>query len=312
MKLPPRVKIVEVGPRDGLQNETRLVPTEVKIDLIDRLSQCGLSSIEATSFVSPRWMPQLGDHRQVMKGIKKRDGVSYPVLTPNLFGLESALEAGATEVAIFAAASESFSQKNINCSIDQSFDRFAPLVKRALAEGISVRGYLSCTLGCPYEGLIDPQQVAPLALRLLELGCYEVSLGDTIGTGTPQAARAMVETVARKVPMKQLAVHFHDSCGQALANVLACLDLGIEVVDSSVSGLGGCPYAPGASGNLATEDLLYMLDGLGIETGVDLQGLVEAGNFISQALNRTTGSKVARRMLCQKKETKKKLLSNSL
>ena len=300
MKLPQRVKIVEVSPRDGLQYETRLVPTEVKIDFIDRLSRCGLPSIEATSFVSPRWVPQMGDHRQVMKGIRRREGVSYPVLTPNLFGLEAAMEVGAEEVAVFASASEGFSRKNINCSIDQSFERFTPLIERALESGVRVRGYLSCTLGCPYEGEVDSKQVARLARRLLELGCYEISLGDTIGVGTPAAAQQMVRSVGRQVPIEQLAVHFHDSCGQALANVLACLEAGVSVVDSSVSGLGGCPYAPGAAGNLATEDLLYMLEGLGIETGVDMTALLEAGDYICRELGRATGSKVARRNQCRK------------
>ncbi len=299
MPLPKRVKIVEVGPRDGLQNEARIVPTEVKIDLIDRLSRSGLAAIEATSFVSPKWVPQMADSTAVMEGIERRLGVSYPVLTPNLKGLEAAAAAGATEVAIFGAASEAFSQKNINCSIDQSLERFAPLVAAATERRMRVRGYVSCVLGCPYEGEVTPEAVAKVARRLLDLGCYEISLGDTIGVGTPGKARTMVEVVSAAVPVERLAVHFHDTYGQALANVLACLEQGVAVVDSSVAGLGGCPYAAGASGNLASEDLLYMLDGLGIETGVDLEALTEAGLYISKSLGRPSGSKVAQARGCQ-------------
>lgn len=298
MALPKRVKVVEVGPRDGLQNEALIVPTEVKIGLIDRLSRSGLSAIEATSFVSPKWVPQMGDAARVMEGIEKRTGVSYPVLAPNLQGLEAAAAAGATEVAVFAAASEAFSQKNINCSIDQSLERFAPLIAAATERRMRVRGYVSCVLGCPYQGEVEPQQVARVARKLADLGCYEISLGDTIGVGTPGKAQAMIDVVAASLPVERLAVHFHDTYGQALANVLASLERGVAVVDSSVAGLGGCPYAKGASGNLATEDLIYMLDGLVITTGVDLDALIRAGNYICRHLGRPTGSKVAQARGC--------------
>ena len=294
MRLPKHIKIVEVGPRDGLQNVSPFVPTEVKIDLIDRLSATGLCAIEATSFVSPVWVPQMADNSHVMAGITRRPGVSYPVLVPNLKGFEAALEAGATEVAIFGSASETFSQKNIHCSISESIERFASVTAAAKINGIRVRGAVSCALGCPYEGDIALSAVASVAARLLELGCYEIYLGDTIGVGTPGKAQAMVDAVALMVPRERLAVHFHDSYGQALANILAVLERGISVIDSSVAGLGGCPYAAGATGNVASEDLLYMLNGLGIETGVDLNALIEAGNFISDALGRPSGSRVAR------------------
>ena len=291
--LPARVKMVEVGPRDGLQNEQAFVPTAIKIALIDRLSAAGLPVVEATAFVSPRRMPQMADGREVMAGIARRPGVSYPVLVPNMQGYRAAVEAGAKEIAVFAAASESFSQRNINCSIAESMARFAPVCESAAAAGIRVRGYVSCVLGCPYEGTVAPRRVAEVAARLMELGCYEISLGDTIGVGTPGAAVAMVEAVAERVPRERLAVHFHDTYGQALANILAVLDCGIATVDSSVAGLGGCPYAPGASGNVASEDVLYMLSGLGIETGVDLPALVAAGRFIAEALGRAPASKVS-------------------
>ncbi|OAN52219.1 hydroxymethylglutaryl-CoA lyase [Paramagnetospirillum marisnigri] len=293
MKFPQSVKLVEVGPRDGLQNEARLVPAEVKIALIDMLSESGLSVIESGSFVSPKWVPQMATTPEVMAGITRRPGTSYPVLTPNLQGLESAIAARAEEVAVFAAASESFSRKNINCSIAESLDRFAPVMERAKAAGIRVRGYVSCVLGCPYEGEIAPAAVAEVAARLAAMGCYEVSLGDTIGTGTPAKARAMVEAVTARLPVSMLAAHFHDTYGQALANILAVLDLGVAVVDASVAGLGGCPYAKGASGNVASEDVLYMLNGLGIRTGVDLDRLVAAGKFICGQLEKSSGSKVA-------------------
>ncbi len=293
MRLPKRVKIVEVGPRDGLQAEKTNVPTEVKIGLIDRLTATGLAAIEATSFVSPRWVPQMADNALVMAGITRRPGVSYPVLVPNLQGLEAAAAVGAEEVAVFGAASETFSRKNINCSIAESLERFAVVIEAARKRGIRVRGAVSCALGCPYEGEIPPAAVAAVAFRLLELGCYEVYLGDTIGVGTPGKAQALIDAVTKKVPLERLAVHFHDTYGQALANILAVLERGIAVVDSSVAGLGGCPYAPGAAGNVASEDLLYMLDGLGIETGVDLDRLIAAGNFISDFLGRPSGSKVA-------------------
>lgn len=293
MNLPKRVKIVEVGPRDGLQNEALIVPTEVKIEFINLLTGAGLPAIEATSFVSSRWVPQMADNVRVMAGIKRRVGVSYPVLTPNLMGLEAAVKAGAQEVAVFAAASEAFSKNNINCSIEASLKRFEQLVSSAHRQGIKVRGYVSCALGCPYEGDISPVRVAGVAERLLALGCYEISLGDTIGVGTAGKVEAMLQAVAAKMPMEQLAVHFHDTYGQALANILTALQCGVAVVDSSVAGLGGCPYAAGASGNVATEDLLYLLNGLGIETGVDLEKLMAAGLFICTHLGRRSGSRVA-------------------
>jgi hydroxymethylglutaryl-CoA lyase len=285
--------MVEVGPRDGLQNESKSVPTEVKIELIRRLADAGLSVVEATSFVSPKWVPQMGDHAEVMTGIRRKPGVSYPVLTPNLKGFEAALAAGAEEVAVFGAASETFSRKNINCSIDESLDRFMPVLEAAQQRSIRVRGYVSCVLGCPYEGAIDSRDVARVAERLYNMGCYEISLGDTIGVGTPGKARAMIEAVAEKIPIENLAAHFHDTYGQALANLYAVLEQGVAVIDSSVAGLGGCPYARGASGNVASEDVLYMLNGLGIETGVDLAKLISAGRYISDFLGRETGSKVS-------------------
>ena len=293
MNLPKQVKIVEVGPRDGLQNEVAIMPTAVKIEFIDLLTAAGLPSIEATSFVSPKWVPQMADNARVMAGIKQRAGVSYPVLTPNLVGLDAAVTAGAKEVAVFGAASESFSQKNINCSIEASLSRFEELVTSAHRQGLKVRGYVSCALGCPYEGEISPIRVAGVADRLYQMGCYEISLGDTIGVGTPGKVEKMLRAVAAKVPVAQMAVHFHDTYGQALANILTALQCGVAVVDSSVAGLGGCPYAEGASGNVASEDLLYMLDGLGIETGVDLEKLLAAGQFICTHLGRRSGSRVA-------------------
>ncbi len=293
MAFPSRVKIVEVGPRDGLQNESQPVPASVKIALIDRLSDAGLPVIESGSFVSPKWVPQMAGSAEVMAGIRRKEGVSYPVLVPNMKGLEAALAAGVDEIAIFGAVTESFSNKNINCSIAESLDRFRPVAESALGNGLRVRGYLSCVLGCPYEGDVPPDVVAGLSAELMAMGCYEVSLGDTIGVGTPGKAAALVERVARAVPMDRLAVHFHDTYGQALANIYAVLDLGVAVVDSSVAGLGGCPYAKGASGNVATEDVVYMRDGLGIETGVDLDALVDAALFISKALGRPPSSRVA-------------------
>jgi hydroxymethylglutaryl-CoA lyase len=294
MRVPKRVKIVEVGPRDGLQNEAAIVPTDVKIELINRLSATGLSAIEATSFVSPKWVPQMADNAQVMIGITRRPGVSYPVLVPGMQGFEAAVAAGAEEIAVFGAASEAFSRHNINCSIAESLDRFAPVIVAARQRNIKVRGYVSCVMGCPYQGDVPLEKVAWVSQRLLEMGCYEISLGDTIGTGTPSRSQALVESVAAVVPLEMLAVHFHDTYGQALANILAVLELGVSVVDSSVAGLGGCPYATGASGNVASEDLLYMLNGMGIETGVDLAGLVDAGLYIATYLGRQSGSKVAR------------------
>lgn len=291
--LPPKVSLFEVGPRDGLQNETS-VSTQAKIALIEALADAGVKRIEAASFVSPKWVPQMADSGEVLRGISRRAGVCYSALTPNLKGLELALAAGADEVAVFAAASEGFSQKNINCSIEESIARFEPLLSRAKEQGIRVRGYVSCVLGCPYDGEIAPAEVARVADILHQLGCYEISLGDTIGVGTPLKARKMLETVAERVPVERLALHFHDTYGQALANILACLETGVSVIDTSVAGLGGCPYAKGASGNLASEDLVYMLHGMGIETGIDLNKLARAGRQISQQLGRQTGSKVAR------------------
>ncbi|WP_335918130.1 hydroxymethylglutaryl-CoA lyase [Shewanella algae] len=291
--LPPKVSLFEVGPRDGLQNETS-VSTQAKIALIEALADAGVKRIEAASFVSPKWVPQMADSGEVLRGISRRAGVCYSALTPNLKGLELALDAGADEVAVFAAASEGFSQKNINCSIEESIARFEPLLSRAKEQGIRVRGYVSCVLGCPYDGEIAPAEVARVADILHQLGCYEISLGDTIGVGTPLKARKMLETVAERVPVERLALHFHDTYGQALANILACLETGVSVIDTSVAGLGGCPYAKGASGNLASEDLVYMLHGMGIDTGIDLNKLARAGRQISQQLGRKTSSKVAR------------------
>ncbi len=294
MNLPEKVKIVEVGPRDGLQNEPGQVSVEVKVELIDRLGEAGLSVIEAGSFVSPKWVPQMAASDEVYKAIGKREGVSYPVLVPNMRGLESALQAGVEEIAIFAAASESFTRKNINASIDESLARYADVVSTALSNGLRIRGYVSCALGCPYEGEIAPESVADVAGKLYGMGCYEISLGDTIGVGTPLKAGIMVREVSRRVPIERLAAHFHDTYGQGLANVLAVLQEGISVVDGSVSGLGGCPYAKGATGNLATEDLLYMLNGMGIGTGVDLDKLLDAGRYICDCLGRSPVSRVGR------------------
>lgn len=293
MNLPKRVKMVEVGPRDGLQNEAAIVPGEVKIEFINRLSASGLSVIESTSFVSPKWVPQMADNSQVMAGITRRPGVSYPVLVPGMQGFESAVAAGAQEISVFGAASEAFSRRNINCSIAESLERFAPVIEAARQRGIKVRGYVSCVLGCPYQGEVPLEAVADISQRLFEMGCYEISLGDTIGIGTPGQAQAMVKAVAERVPLDRLAAHFHDTYGQALANILAVLELGVSVVDSSVAGLGGCPYAKGAAGNVASEDLLWMLNGLGIETGVDLTLLRGAGTYICNYLGRPSGSRVA-------------------
>ncbi len=293
IKYPSQVKIVEVGPRDGLQNEAQLIATDVKVELINQLSQTGLTVIETTSFVSPKWVPQMGDNTEVLAQIKKHEGISYPVLTPNEKGFETAVLAGAKEVAIFGAASESFSKKNINCSIAESLKRFEPIMALAKEKNIKVRGYVSCVLGCPYEGDIAPEKVAEVAKTLFEMGCYEISLGDTIGVGTPLKAQAMIKAVSEFVPVEALAIHFHDTYGQALANILACLQLGVTTVDSSIAGLGGCPYARGASGNVATEDVVYMLQGMGIETGIDLSKLLSVSSFISKQLKRQPNSKVA-------------------
>ncbi|WP_166260426.1 hydroxymethylglutaryl-CoA lyase [Marinobacter salicampi] len=293
MAFPNKVRLVEMSPRDGLQNEPgAVIETRIKTGLVDRLADCGLNHIESASFVSPKWVPQMGDAAEVMAGINRKPGVRYSVLTPNLKGFENALAAGADEVAVFGAASESFSQKNINCSIAESLDRFLPVMEAAKKHKIPVRGYVSTVLGCPYEGEIAPEQVAIVAKALADMGCYEISLGDTIGTGTPLKAKRMLEAVAAEVPIEKLAAHFHDTYGQALANLYAVLEEGIAVIDSSVAGLGGCPYAKGASGNVATEDVLYLLNGLGIETGVDLGKLVATGGWICQQLNRHNGSKV--------------------
>ena len=287
-----KVRLVEVGPRDGLQNEAGEVPTAIKVELIERLADAGLPAVEATAFVSPKWVPQMADHTEVLERVRRKPGVSYPVLTPNLKGFEAARAAGATEVAVFGAASEAFSKKNINCSIAESLDRFRPIVELSLKEKIRVRGYVSCVLGCPYEGEVAPARVAEVAGALYDMGCYEISLGDTIGVGTPGKAKAMIEACARRVPLEHLAGHYHDTYGQALANIYASLEAGVTTFDASVAGLGGCPYAAGASGNVATEDVVYMLHGLGIETGVDLRRLVEIGRWICGVLGREPASKV--------------------
>ncbi|MBP3985135.1 hydroxymethylglutaryl-CoA lyase [Pseudoxanthomonas helianthi] len=288
------VRIVEVGPRDGLQNEKAMVATADKIELIDRLSQTGLRSIEATSFVSPKWIPQLADAAEVFSAIARKPGVAYPVLVPNEQGYERARAVGAEEVAVFTAASEAFNRRNTNAGIDESIERFRPVLARAAADGVKVRGYVSTVLGCPYQGEVPVTDVVRVASRLHELGCYEISLGDTIGVGTPHKARAMLEAVAAEVPMPALAVHFHDTYGQALANILACLEAGVRVVDAAVSGTGGCPYAKGASGNVATEDVVYLLHGMGMQTGIDLPRLGETGRWLAGLLGRETGSKVAK------------------
>jgi len=294
MSLPRKVRIVDVAPRDGLQNEPKSVPASVKIELIERLQDAGLAAVEAAAFVSPKWVPQMADHAEVMAGIRKRPGVAYPVLVPNMKGFEAARAAGAEEIAVFGAASETFSRKNINCSIAESLERFAPVVEAARKQGMRVRGYISCAAGCPYEGEVEPAAVADLAGKLYRMGCYEVSLGDTIGVGTPRKIRAVIGAVAKKVPIGKLAGHYHDTYGQALANIYASLELGVRTFDSSVAGLGGCPYAKGATGNVATEDVIYMLDGMGIHTGVDLEKLFRAGEFICRALGREPASRVAR------------------
>ncbi len=293
MALPKSVELVEVGPRDGLQNEPQSLPAAVKVELIERLAEAGCKVVEAGAFVSPKWVPQMADTAEVLAALKRRPGVRYPVLVPNLKGLERALAAGVEEIAVFGAASETFTRRNINCSIAESLERFRPVCERALAAGLRVRGYVSCVLGCPYEGEVPLARVAEVAAALDAMGCGEVSLGDTIGVGTPLQARAMVEAVAETVPLERLAVHFHDTYGQALANILACLEVGVATVDAAVAGLGGCPYAKGASGNVASEDVVYLLNGLGIETGIDLDRLAAAGAFICRALDRPPSSKVA-------------------
>lgn len=294
MALPAKVRVWEAGPRDGLQNEPGVVATETKVELIERLVECGITLIEATSFVSPKWVPQMADNAQVMAALKRRPGVTYQVLTPNLKGLEAAVAAGATDIAIFAAASESFSRRNINCSIAESLDRFRPVAEAAKARGLKMRGFVSCVVGCPFEGEVKPSKVAEVTAELVGMGCFEVGLGDTIGVGTPAKVKDMIEACAARVPIEKLGAHFHNTYGQALANLLAALEMGVATVDSSVAGLGGCPYAPGATGNVATEDVVYMLDGMGIETGIDLAALVRTAWFISDRLGRPPASSVAR------------------
>ncbi|MFD2263515.1 hydroxymethylglutaryl-CoA lyase [Lacibacterium aquatile] len=293
MALPKFVKIVEVGPRDGLQNEKTIVSAAVKVALIDGLAATGLRTVESGAFVSPKWVPQMADTAEVLAGIKPRPGVAYPVLVPNLKGFEGALASGAKEIAVFGAASEAFSQKNINCSIAESLERFAPVIEAAKSHGIKVRGYVSCVLGCPYQGDVPVSEVVRVSQALADMGCYEVSLGDTIGVGTPGKARTMASAVADAIGLERTAIHFHDTYGQALANILACLEIGVSTLDSAVAGLGGCPYAKGASGNVATEDVVYMLNGLGVETGVNLDLLAAVGRVISEALDRPPASKVA-------------------
>jgi hydroxymethylglutaryl-CoA lyase len=294
------VRLVEVGPRDGLQNESQPVSTAVKLELIRRLADAGLRCIEATAFVSPKWVPQMADQAEVMAGLPHRPGVAFPVLAPNLKGYEAAVAAGAEEVAIFGAASESFSRRNINCSIAESMQRFVPVMDAALRDGVRVRGYVSCVVACPYEGTVAPAQAAAVAAQLHEMGCYEVSMGDTIGAGTPASVLAMLEATAQRVPVAQLAGHYHDTYGMAVANVHASYQFGLRVFDSSVAGLGGCPYAKGATGNVATEDLVYLLQGLGAQTGVDLDALAETGQWISAQLGRASNSRVARALMARK------------
>jgi len=300
MTLPKRVKLVEVGPRDGLQNEAVPVPTEAKVELIHRLQDAGLRYIEATAFVSPKWVPQMADNAQVMAAIRRKPGVSYPVLVPNLKGLEAALAARCEEVVVFAAATESFSRKNTNCSIAEGLARFAEVAREARAHGLKVRGDISVCLGCPYEGEVRPEAVVAIARALDEMGCYEITIADTIGTGTAGKTRAVFEAVMAHIPMERLAAHFHDTYGQAIANIYAALECEISVFDSSVAGLGGCPYAKGATGNVATEDVLYLLDGLGIETGVDMEKLIAAGDYICAVLGRPTSSRAARALAAKR------------
>ena len=293
MSLPARVKIVEVGPRDGLQNEPKIIDVATKAALIDRLGRAGLKVIEAASFVSPKWVPQMADGAAVLAAIQKLPAVAYPALAPNLRGFNAAVAAGAREIAVFGSASEAFSRKNINCSVAESLARFEPVLAAARQAGIRVRGYVSCALGCPYEGPVAPAAVARVAGALYDLGCYEISLGDTIGVGTPEAAKRMIETVGGRVPLERLAGHYHDTYGMAIANIYASLQCGVQTFDASIAGLGGCPYAKGASGNVATEDVVYLLDGLGVETGVDLEALLDCAAWISEVLERRPASKVS-------------------
>lgn len=304
--LPESVTIVEVGPRDGLQNEATKVPTEVKVQLIEMLAGAGLPAVESTSFVSPKWVPQLADAADVLARVRRRPGVRYPVLTPNMKGFENTLKAGATEVAIFTAASEAFCRKNTNCSIDESLRRFDDVVAAAKREGVAVRGYVSCVVGCPYQGEVAPQEAARVAQALHEMGCYEVSMGDTIGVGTPASVAAMFEACKQVVPVQQLAAHMHDTYGMAVANILASLQLSVAVVDSSVAGLGGCPYARGATGNVATEDVVYLLDGFGIRHGVDMGRLLDASDFICSFLGHRNNSRAAEALLATRGAAAKK------
>ena len=303
MNYPKKVRLVEVGPRDGLQNEAKPVSIEAKVRLIDALSAAGHSAVEAGSFVSPKWVPQMANTDQVMAQIKRKPGVSYPVLVPNKQGMNGAIEAKCEEIAIFTAASEAFCRKNTNCSIDESFERFAPVIEAANKHGMKVRGYVSTVIACPYDGKVAPAKVADVSERLFRMGCYEVSLGDTIGVGTPAECVAMIDAVSEKVPREKLAAHFHDTYGQALSNIHECLQMGIHTFDTSVSGLGGCPYAKGATGNVATEDVVYLLHGLGIRTGIDLDKLVDAGAFISQSIGKPNGSRVARALLAKRADS---------
>jgi hydroxymethylglutaryl-CoA lyase len=293
-KLPKKVKIVEVSPRDGLQNEKQKIDLETKLSLIKRLEKSGLKNIEITGFVSPKWVPQLADSEQLCQVLEKSHEVNYSALTPNLIGMQKAINNGIKEVAVFTAASESFTKKNINCTIEESLERFKPVIELAKQNNIKVRGYVSCVLGCPYEGIIKAKKVAQVTKALFDLGCYEVSLGDTIGTGTPKKAQKMLKACLKIAPIEKLALHFHNTYGQALANIYACMQLGAHIIDSSVAGLGGCPYAKGASGNVATEDVVYMLEGLGIESGIKLDKLIETGQWISQKLDKTNGSQVGK------------------
>lgn len=298
--LPKKVSLVEVGPRDGLQNEHIFVPTEMKVQFIDNLTEAGLPIIEATSFVSPKWIPQMADQNDIYPKIRKKPEVLYPALVPNLQGLEAAMKFHVNEISVFTAASETFSKKNTNCSIEESLARINLVCEKALKNNIRVRGYISCVLGCPYEGKIAPKKVQEIAEKLIHMGCYQISLGDTIGIGTAGEARNLVELVAHNIPIEKIAVHFHDTYGQALANIYACLELGISTIDSSAAGLGGCPYAPGASGNVATEDVVYLLNGLNIETGVDLNKLIQASQNVLAFLQHKTRSKTAQAILAKK------------
>lgn len=302
MSYPKQVKIVEVGPRDGLQNEKVAVPTEVRIELIERLADAGLPAVEAGSFVSPKWIPQMADTGEVMRRLRRREGVSYPVLVPNMKGLEAAIAAGATDIAGFAAATETFSKRNTNCSIAESLKRQATVCRAAIDAGLRVRGYMSVVLGCPYEGEVQPAQVADVVRQLWDMGCYEVSLGDTVGMGTPAKTQRLIEAVSAYVPVEKIGGHYHDTYGQAIANILASMEMGMVTFDSSVAGLGGCPYSPGATGNVATEDVLYMLDGMGIETGVDMDALLDTAEFICARLDRSTVSRAGRALGLKRKK----------